>query len=71
MGLTRDVLKKVRTRLLGGMGEKLVSVLADTSSDAPTRFAAPKRDLYERLENSGVSSQGNAAGSSADPTKKS
>jgi hypothetical protein len=49
MGLARDALKKLKTRVMSGMGEKLVSVLADTSSDAPTRFSAPKRDLYEKL----------------------
>jgi hypothetical protein len=52
MGLARDMMKKVRSRVQK-YGEKVVSVMADTSADAPNRFSAPKRDLYEKLESEG------------------
>lgn len=49
MGLARSLLKGLKEKVVGAYGEKLVSSLADTSSDAPTRFAAPKRDVYDKL----------------------
>jgi len=34
-------------------GERIVSSLGDTSSDAPNKFSEPKRNLYEELEKEG------------------
>ena len=53
MGVTRSLLKGLKDKLLKNYGEKLVSNLADTSSDAPNKFAAPKRDLYDKLKEEG------------------
>ena len=48
MGLARNILKGVKDRLMKNYGDKIASSLADTSSDAPSNFAAPKRDLYDK-----------------------
>jgi hypothetical protein len=53
MGIARNVLKGIKDRLMKDYGEKIVSNLADTSSDAPNKFAAPKRDLYDKLKEEG------------------
>jgi hypothetical protein len=53
MGLARDLLRGVRQRLLDRWGERIVRNLADTSADAPSNFAQPKRDLYEQLKEEG------------------
>ncbi len=53
MGTTTDFLRAVRERIVRRYGERLVSSLADTSSDAPNNFAAPKRDLYDKLKAEG------------------
>ena len=53
MGIARDLVRGLKSRVLGNMSEKLVSNLADTSSDAPNKFAAPKRDLYDKLRDEG------------------
>ena len=34
-------------------GERIVSNLGDTSSDAPNKFSEPKRNLYEEMEKEG------------------
>jgi hypothetical protein len=49
MGLARSFLKGIKEKVIDRYSEKLVSSLADTSSDAPTRFAAPKRDVYDQM----------------------
>lgn len=49
MGIAQKLIGKVK-KGMGHYGEKMVAMMADTSSDAPTRFSAPKRDLYEKLE---------------------
>jgi hypothetical protein len=54
MGIARSVLKGIKEKVMDRYGEKLVSSIADTSSDAPTRFAAPKRDLYDKLAEEGA-----------------
>lgn len=53
MGVARNVIKGLKEKLLGKYGEKIVSNLADTSSDAPNRFAQPKRDAYDQLVKEG------------------
>ncbi|MES2637843.1 MAG: hypothetical protein V4850_00105 [Myxococcota bacterium] len=53
MGVARSLLKGIKDKLLKNYGEKIVSNLADTSSDAPNNFNAPKRDLYDKLKESG------------------
>lgn len=53
MGVARNLIKGLKEKVLDRYGEKLVSSIADTSSDAPTRFAAPKRDLYDKLAEEG------------------
>ncbi len=54
MGIATRLVKNLKDRFMSRYGEKIVSNLADTSSDAPTRFAAPKRDVYDELERSGA-----------------
>lgn len=49
MGIGRDMVKKLKDRIVGRYGEKLVSSIADTSADSPSKFTQPKRDLYEKL----------------------
>ncbi|MFN7147298.1 MAG: hypothetical protein ACK4YP_26255 [Myxococcota bacterium] len=58
MGVARSLLKGIKDKLLKSYGEKLVSNLADTSSDAPNKFAAPKRDLYDKLKQEGQIDEG-------------
>ena len=41
--------KKAVTRLMDRVGGKLVSGMADTSSDAPDSRFKPKRDLYAKI----------------------
>lgn len=53
MGITGKLLKTVKERVLGKYGEKLVSSIADTSSDAPSRYSEPKRDVYDKLVEEG------------------
>ena len=53
MGIGRDLLRNFKEKIVDKYGEKLVSSIADTSSDAPTRFAEPKRKKYEELERDG------------------
>ncbi len=43
-------LKRSFTRLIDRIGRRLVSGMADTSSDAPSASYAPKRDLYQKLK---------------------
>ena len=43
-------LKKSFTKFLDRVGSKVVSGMADTSSDAPSAFHKPKRDLYSKIK---------------------
>lgn len=53
MGIAGSLLKGVKDKIMSRYGEKIVSSLGDTSSDAPNKFSAPKRNLYEKLEAEG------------------
>ena len=53
MGIGRSVLRGLKDRVLSRYGEKIVSNLGDTSSDAPNKFSEPKRNLYEEMEKEG------------------
>lgn len=53
MGVARNLFKGIKDRLLDKWGERIVSNLGDTSSDAPNKFSAPKRDLYDEMEKEG------------------
>lgn len=53
MGLARRILDRVKDGLLGRLGERIVPNLGDTSSDAPTKFTAPKRQAYEEMVREG------------------
>jgi hypothetical protein len=53
MGLARNLLKGVKDKLMSRYGERIVSNLGDTSSDAPNKFSEPKRQLYEEMEKDG------------------
>ena len=41
--------KKALTQLMDKVGGRLVSTMADTSSDAPSAFHKPKRDVYSTM----------------------
>lgn len=47
--LVKGVTKKAVTRFMDRVGGKLVSGIADTSSDAPDSRFKPKRDLYSTM----------------------
>lgn len=53
MGIARNMLRNVvkgaYTRLMDRVGGKLVAGMADTSSDAPSAFFQPKRDVYSQM----------------------
>jgi len=51
-GLAAKLARKAMTRLMDRVGGKLVSGLADTSSDAPDSRFKPKRDLYSKMTES-------------------
>lgn len=53
MGIAGGLVKGLKERFLKRYGDKFVSTLADTSADAPSNFAAPKRDLYDKLKADG------------------
>ena len=53
MGIGRSLLKGIKDKLLKDYGERIVTNLADTSSDAPNKFAEPKRNLYDKLKEEG------------------
>ncbi len=48
-GFAAKLARKAVTRLMDRVGGKLVSGLADTSSDAPDSRFKPKRDLYSKM----------------------
>ena len=41
--------KRAVTQLMDKVGGRLVSTMADTSSDAPSAFREPKRDVYSTM----------------------
>jgi hypothetical protein len=47
ISLTKKILKKSFTRFMDRVGSKVVSGMADTSSDAPNSFHKPKRQVYK------------------------
>ncbi|MEN9786203.1 MAG: hypothetical protein RLZZ299_1467 [Pseudomonadota bacterium] len=53
MGFARNLLRGVKDRLVGAWSDRVLAHLADTSSDAPSNFSAPKRDVYDRLKDEG------------------
>lgn len=53
MGIGRSVIKGLKDRIMKSYGEKIVTNIADTSSDAPNKFSVPKRDLYDKLKDEG------------------
>ena len=48
-GLAGKIARKAVTRLMDKVGSRLVSGMADTSSDAPASRFKPKRDLYAKM----------------------
>lgn len=53
MGIGRDLIRGLKNKVMSRYGEKIVSSLGDTSSDAPNKFSEPKRNLYEEMERDG------------------
>ena len=47
--LARAMTRKVYDRFMDRVGGRLISGIADTSSDAPNAFYEPKRDLYRQM----------------------
>ncbi len=47
--ILRSTVKRSWNRMIGKLGERFVSGLADTSADAPDAFYEPKRDLYREM----------------------
>ena len=58
MGVARSLLRGIKEKIMKDYGEKIVTNLADTSSDAPNKFAAPKRDLYDKMNEEGQIEKG-------------
>lgn len=54
MGIARSLIRGVKEKILSRYGEKIVTNLGDTSSDAPNKFSEPKRNLYEQMEAEGT-----------------
>jgi len=48
-GIAAKFARKAVTRLMDKVGGRLVSGMADTSSDAPASRFKPKRDLYAKM----------------------
>jgi hypothetical protein len=48
-GIAGKMARRALTRLMDRVGGKLVTGLADTSSDAPDARYKPKRDLYSKM----------------------
>ena len=42
-------IRKTMTKFMDRVGSRVVSGMADTSSDAPSAFHKPKRDLYSKM----------------------
>ena len=56
-GFAAKLARKAVTRLMDRVGGRLVSGLADTSSDAPDSRFKPKRDLYSKMSENGPSDE--------------
>jgi len=48
--MAKGMAKKAVTRFMDRVGGKVVSGMADTSSDAPDSRFKPKRDLYSKMK---------------------
>ena len=46
----RKLARRAWTKVMDRLGGRLVSRMADTSSDAPNAFHKPKRNLYEQMK---------------------
>lgn len=49
-GIVKSLGQRVWTRFMDKVGSRIVSRMADTSSDAPNAFHKPKRDIYRQME---------------------
>lgn len=49
-GFVSGALKRAWSKIMDRIGGRLVSGMADTSSDAPNARFAPKRDVYRHME---------------------
>ena len=48
--ILKTFFRRASTRFMDKVGSKIVSRMADTSSDAPSAFYKPKRDIYEQMK---------------------
>jgi len=48
--IIKTLLQRTTTKFLDKVGSKIVSGMADTSSDAPSAFYKPKRNVYEQMQ---------------------
>ena len=48
--IIKTTIKRVSTKIMDRLGSKIVSGMADTSSDAPSASYKPKRDVYEQYK---------------------
>ena len=48
--IIKTTIKRVGTKIMDKLGSKIVSGMADTSSDAPAASYKPKRDVYEQYK---------------------
>ena len=53
----KKVMKRTWTKAMDRLGGRLVSRMADTSSDAPNAFHKPKRDLYDQIRQQEIEEQ--------------
>ena len=65
--ILRRAAKRTATKLMDKVGQRLVSGLADTSSDAPNAAYAPKRDLYSKMKDGGPAKEAPPAEAEAAP----
>lgn len=49
-GTVKTLAGRVWSKFMDRVGSKVVSGMADTSSDAPNAHFKPKRDLYRHME---------------------
>lgn len=59
--LVRGISRRAMDKLMDRVGGRLVSGMADTSSDAPSAFHEPKRDLYRHMKEGRVPAEAPAA----------
>ncbi len=60
MRALRRGLRRAWTKAMDRLGGRLVSGMADTSSDAPAAAYQPKRDLYAQLQREAEAAKGHA-----------